>query len=763
MLTLIQLKPDELGKPQTYRLAADQPHVLGRRDVAISLHDTRVSRRHAEVSVQNGTWVIRDLGSSNGTWVNGSRIQGLCELEEGDRLAIGRVTLIVGHVAVESENETIDIGDATAVIAEEALAESPDESAGLSSIDLDAELDLDSDLEPIDAELLSDIQASENTHEPVADHSGGDESSDEQADPIDTDHPASSRTETEPPSPTPPTDFLQNTAEEEVDEYSASVDFVTPTSRPDSPLSPTDIAADVEDSSAADVELDAPPPVVGLSLDMPGPEAAPAEAAADSGPPEEVTVASTAEDPQSPVDSSTLEEPKQTGPSLTASESTQPVSADVETAEPDWVDSEEQQEIDEGHSSSRPNPRKLLAALVVIAIAAGGGFWYVNQNKNDTKPDTGTDAFAFDEGQDVDANVPSPLPPATSPPTPPTRQPSELPPGPASTTTSTTSPERLEIAEQPLSPTPSITSTQPAEPVDPLPEQPKSDPFGQGPTLAAITPSAPPTAAPPTTEVTPPSQEPLLEVQPTAPARADSPPSVPETTATPPTLQATEPLPGPLATPADLPALLDVPEFVEETESSPASPTASPTGREIVYVVDASGSMVDSMNQGALTWLESQLAGLTNQDRFTVLFFRSGEVIETPPNGLKPSIPSAREETLQWVDPAAGNFQLRGQSEPMAALQRAISYTPTDIYILSDDKFGQRRAMADFDIGDLEPLLDESPPLVHTVQFFYKNEEDNRLQAIAQRFGGEYEFVAEPPFEIDPGDDLGLDFLGISR
>ena len=110
MLTLILLSPDSNRKPRTFHLDGDRPEVLGRHGKTVRLSDSRISREHAEVSVQNGVWVIRDLGSSNGTWVNGERISTLCELEEGDRLQIGRLTLIVGHVEVD-----LAIHDAVAV------------------------------------------------------------------------------------------------------------------------------------------------------------------------------------------------------------------------------------------------------------------------------------------------------------------------------------------------------------------------------------------------------------------------------------------------------------------------------------------------------------------------------------------------------------------------------------------------------------------------------------------------------------------------
>ena len=59
----------------------------------IVLDDSSVSRRHAEVRFADGAWHVRDLESTNGTYVNGSRIE-TARLEAGDRLQVGRVELV---------------------------------------------------------------------------------------------------------------------------------------------------------------------------------------------------------------------------------------------------------------------------------------------------------------------------------------------------------------------------------------------------------------------------------------------------------------------------------------------------------------------------------------------------------------------------------------------------------------------------------------------------------------------------------------------
>ena len=74
--------------------------VVGRpnAEVAIDIDlspDTTVSRKHARIWLTEGECWIEDLGSSYGTQVNGTRITGRQQLQEGDLIAIGETTLRV--------------------------------------------------------------------------------------------------------------------------------------------------------------------------------------------------------------------------------------------------------------------------------------------------------------------------------------------------------------------------------------------------------------------------------------------------------------------------------------------------------------------------------------------------------------------------------------------------------------------------------------------------------------------------------------------
>ena len=63
-------------------------------DADLVLDDPQVSRRHAMLVVRDGALIVRDAGSSNGTFVNGERVTE-SELTLGDTLAIGPAVLTV--------------------------------------------------------------------------------------------------------------------------------------------------------------------------------------------------------------------------------------------------------------------------------------------------------------------------------------------------------------------------------------------------------------------------------------------------------------------------------------------------------------------------------------------------------------------------------------------------------------------------------------------------------------------------------------------
>lgn len=76
-------------------LDVDRPSVrIGRGSGSdLIIQDNQASRQHAEISRQGNQYFIRDLGSTNGTFVNGQRISGMQPLEPGDQVRIGETNM----------------------------------------------------------------------------------------------------------------------------------------------------------------------------------------------------------------------------------------------------------------------------------------------------------------------------------------------------------------------------------------------------------------------------------------------------------------------------------------------------------------------------------------------------------------------------------------------------------------------------------------------------------------------------------------------
>jgi DNA-binding winged helix-turn-helix (wHTH) protein len=71
-------------------------NLLGRvAEGAVRLDSEKASRRHARIVVRGVDAVLEDLDSKNGTFLNGQRVEGSMMLAEGDRIVVGRDTLVV--------------------------------------------------------------------------------------------------------------------------------------------------------------------------------------------------------------------------------------------------------------------------------------------------------------------------------------------------------------------------------------------------------------------------------------------------------------------------------------------------------------------------------------------------------------------------------------------------------------------------------------------------------------------------------------------
>ncbi len=79
----------------TFSLEGDQMTIGRDSTNAIVINDAEVSRRHARLSFQGGKYLIEDLGSTNGTFVNNIRLTGPHVLKSGELISLGeQITLV---------------------------------------------------------------------------------------------------------------------------------------------------------------------------------------------------------------------------------------------------------------------------------------------------------------------------------------------------------------------------------------------------------------------------------------------------------------------------------------------------------------------------------------------------------------------------------------------------------------------------------------------------------------------------------------------
>jgi signal transduction histidine kinase/pSer/pThr/pTyr-binding forkhead associated (FHA) protein len=93
VLTLLVLQGPDKGR--RFELP-DAPALIGRDSRQLPLTDNTVSRQHAELLPENGNWIIKDMGSSNGSYVNGARVNNRFPLKLGDQIRVGRTLMVFG-------------------------------------------------------------------------------------------------------------------------------------------------------------------------------------------------------------------------------------------------------------------------------------------------------------------------------------------------------------------------------------------------------------------------------------------------------------------------------------------------------------------------------------------------------------------------------------------------------------------------------------------------------------------------------------------
>jgi hypothetical protein len=130
MATLFVMQGRDKGRRFELR---ELPLTIGR-DAAQRIHldDDEVSRKHAEIALDNGEYVLTDLHSSNGTFVNTERVE-RAVLRSGDRVALGKTLMIFTDAEEKSASawpQEVDIVAPGRIAAESQIVKSVTQSEG---------------------------------------------------------------------------------------------------------------------------------------------------------------------------------------------------------------------------------------------------------------------------------------------------------------------------------------------------------------------------------------------------------------------------------------------------------------------------------------------------------------------------------------------------------------------------------------------------------------------------------------------------------
>ncbi|MBC8202651.1 MAG: FHA domain-containing protein [Planctomycetes bacterium] len=122
MLVLEVIDGPDLGN--TFPLPQGEPQLIGRSSESLPLTDPTVSRRHAELTPDGDKWFLRDLESSNGTFLNGRRLVDRVALRPSDEVGCGSTLFLISE-RTSLPTETILSSTSLDTSAESVIVTSP--------------------------------------------------------------------------------------------------------------------------------------------------------------------------------------------------------------------------------------------------------------------------------------------------------------------------------------------------------------------------------------------------------------------------------------------------------------------------------------------------------------------------------------------------------------------------------------------------------------------------------------------------------------
>ena len=135
-----------------------------------------------------------------------------------------------------------------------------------------------------------------------------------------------------------------------------------------------------------------------------------------------------------------------------------------------------------------------------------------------------------------------------------------------------------------------------------------------------------------------------------------------------------------------------IPEFARRQKETEAAfmGLEAVSARKIVYVVDASGSMLLHLTT-VVQSLEQSLHDLNKEQSFAILFFQKDQVITVPPaNKLVSATSKNIINAMKWIQESDHVIPM-GRSNPIKAIAKALRLKPDLVYLLSENIRGAGR------------------------------------------------------------------------
>lgn len=165
------------------------------------------------------------------------------------------------------------------------------------------------------------------------------------------------------------------------------------------------------------------------------------------------------------------------------------------------------------------------------------------------------------------------------------------------------------------------------------------------------------------------------------------------------------------------------------------------TGRrnKIVYIIDRSGSMTDSI-WFVKSELRRSIRSLKGSQKFHVIFYSTGPALELPAGRLVPAVPANRDVAFEFIDGIVAS----GGTDPRDAIRAAFRLRPDVIHLLSDGEFDAPKKTVQL----IDKLNARHGVKINTYCYLYESP-SQVMQTIAARNGGTYKFVGEDAMDKD--------------